>query len=131
LFELASTYLLPPGRGGTIDPAISSVRRKAKDRNGSSGLIEACYERPDLGQAERRTRRSAEGGPVIYVAVVNQVKGDELDWVIVSALSKNRFPHAGEDSFGERCRWWVAISRAREGSSDLGVEGQICTGRHG
>lgn len=107
------------------------MRRKTKDRNGASGLIEACYERPDLGQEGRRRHRSAEGDPVIYVAVVNQVRGDELDWVIVCALSKNRFPHGGEDSFGERCRWWVAISRPREAASYLGVEGKICTGRHG
>ena len=53
---------------------------------------------------------------------MNQAKGDDLDWVIGCALSKNRFPHGAEDSFGEWCRWLVAISRPREAASYLWVE---------
>ncbi|MHB1721181.1 MAG: UvrD-helicase domain-containing protein [Acidimicrobiales bacterium] len=121
LLWVASTYLLPPRADGSPHPAISSLRRRSVDRDGASHLIETWYERPDLGRAERITRGPAKEGPVIYVAVVNQVKGDEFDWVVICALSENRFPYRGKDSFGERCRSWVAISRAREGTSYLGV----------
>ncbi len=46
-------------------PAISSGRRKARDRTGVSGLIEAWYERPVTAQAGRRRHRSDEGDPTL------------------------------------------------------------------
>lgn len=59
--------------------------------------------------------------PALYVAVVNQVEGDEFTWVLISALRGQTLPFKGEDCDAERRRWWVAISRAGEGTAYLGV----------
>ena len=37
------------------------------------------------------------------------------------ALDRGRFPCGQEDTFGEHCRWLVAISRVREGTSYFGL----------
>ncbi len=66
---------------------------------------------------------SVARGPVLYVAVINQVKGMEFDHVIILALDPGRFPYGGEDCEAERCRWWVALSRAIKSAAYLGVPG--------
>ena len=82
-------------------------------KNGSTGA------QPDTSDAEDSVAR----GPVLYVAVINQVKGMEFDHVIILALDPGRFPYGGEDCEAERCRWWVALSRAIKSAAYLGVPG--------
>ncbi len=55
--------------------------------------------------------------------MINQVKGMEFDHVIILALDPERFPYGGEDCEAERCRWWVALSRAIKSAAYLGVPG--------
>ena len=47
----------------------------------------------------------------------------EFDHMLVLALVPERFPYGSEDCGAERCRWWVALSRAIESAAYLGVPG--------
>jgi len=85
--------------------------------------LRAWLEGPALGRSGFERARDRRAPAMVYIAVVNQVKGDEADYVLIVALDAGRFPYKGEDTPGERCRWWVAISRARYGTAYLGVEG--------
>ena len=128
LLMVASVYLLADDRASNSHPVISSVKRMAINRIHAGRLLDGFCERPHLGAEDHngrdgRAKREddAECEPMIYVAVVNQVKGDEFDWVVICALKPERFPYGFDDSYDERCRWWVAISRGREGTSFFGV----------
>lgn len=92
-------------------------------RHRAAHEISTWLERPALGRSGKNGGIDRSGPPMLYVGVVNQVKGDEADYALVVALDAGRFPYQGQDTHGERCRWWVAISRARYGTAYLGVEG--------
>jgi hypothetical protein len=70
-------------------------------------------ERPSLGRVGSGHAPGGDEPPVLYIAVVNQVKGEEADYAVIVALDAGRFSYRGIDTHGERCRWWVAISRVR------------------
>lgn len=59
---------------------------------------------PPLADGERR----------VVVAVVNQAKGLTFEATWVCALKAWRFPHRGKDCHEERCRYWVACTRATD-----------------
>ena len=88
---------------------------------GAAQCLQEWLERPSVGHASADRAPAPDAPPTLYIAVVNQFKGDEADYGLIVALDEGRFPFDGIDTYGERCRWWVAISRARLGTSYLGV----------
>jgi len=122
LLAFASAYVLPPRPGAAGDhPVVASVRRLTNMRGDAGRLLQEWADQRHLGTKD--DDRPSDVPPTLYVAVINQVKGDEFSWVVISALRKHTFPFQNEDCDGERCRWWVALSRAREGTAYLGVPG--------
>jgi superfamily I DNA/RNA helicase len=55
-----------------------------------------------------------EGAQRVVVAVMNQSKGLTFGATWVCALRPRTFPFQGEDSHAERCRFWVACTRATD-----------------
>ncbi|MHB8294525.1 MAG: UvrD-helicase domain-containing protein [Acidimicrobiales bacterium] len=52
-------------------------------------------------------------GPNVVLATVNQVKGLTFDFVWIVVPARKRFPYGDPHAWDERCRWWVALTRAR------------------
>lgn len=52
-------------------------------------------------------------GPNVVLATVNQVKGLTFDFVWIVVPRRGRFPYGDPSAWDERCRWWVALTRAR------------------
>jgi superfamily I DNA/RNA helicase len=50
----------------------------------------------------------------VVVAVINQVKGLTFEATWVCALKPGKFPFRGLDSDSERCKFWVACTRATD-----------------
>ncbi len=57
-----------------------------------------------LGEDERR----------VVVAVINQVKGLTFEATWLCALKPGKFPFRGVNNDPERCRFWVACTRATD-----------------
>jgi len=103
-------------------PLIAHLERACASRQEAARQITEWVERPSLGRVGEKLVPDANEPPVLYVAVVNQVKGEEADYAVIVSLGPGRFPYRGVDTRDERCRWWVAISRARCGTSYIGVD---------
>lgn len=56
----------------------------------------------------------AEGQRRVVVAVVNQVKGLTFEATWLCALKPGTFPFRGIDNDSERCKFWVACTRATD-----------------
>ncbi len=123
LVDLASSYLLSPRSDGSLHPLVAELREGDLSRRGAAEHLDERLNRRSTSSANQRKSLTPRSGARCFVAVINQVKGDEFDFVVISALGPNRFPFKGEDTMDERYRWWVALSRAIDTVAFLGVEG--------
>lgn len=123
LVDLASSYLLPPRPDGSLHPLAAELYEGEFSRRGAAEHLDERLHRRSTTTTDKRKILTPRSGALCFVGVINQVKGDEFDFVIVTALGRERFPFKGEDTSDERYRWWVALSRAIDTVAFLGVEG--------
>ena len=67
----------------------------------------------------RAIRRAARG----HRSLMMVAELCEREAYVTPGKSRQAFPHHDVDSYGDRRRWWVTLSRAMESAAYLGVPG--------